>query len=192
MPLIWISRIGHGIRRRNIAALFGALAFVGCAEIGSAGRSEVSSFYRPSLVNYATRTGSFAMVVHGNPFGLSAGETFEAVRSATTLPAWAGDAEIIDARDSGGLRLVVVFNPSNSNLTARQVCGDLNEVLTDPPDGDLRALASFCRAAEWITNASARGPRPTSPQDPALHEFMGRLVSNALPFHYQSGPSFEF
>ena len=76
---------------------------------------------------------------------------------------------------------MVVFNPVNPNLPVRRVCGDLSEVATSPPDGGIHVLASFCRAGEWITDASVRGGRPASPEDPAFREFMNRVVSNAGP-----------
>lgn len=190
MLLNWISRTAWP--RRSIAVPLAAIALAGCAQVGSGGRSEVSAFYRPSLVAYVARDGSFPMVVHGDPFGLPARQTANAIRRATTLPAWAGGAEFVSSSDPSGLRLVVIFDPVNPNLTARSVCGDLREVATGPPSGGLHALPSFCRAREWITNASVRGGRPASPQDPALHEFMSRVVLRALPFHDQQGPAFDF
>ena len=180
------------IKGRSIAIPFAAIALAGCAQVGSGGRSEVSAYYRPSLVNYVARDGTFPMVVHGDPFGLPARQTADTIRGATTLPAWAGRAELVNSGDPSGLRLVVIFNPVDPNLTARSVCGDLSEVATGPPNGGLHALASFCRAGEWITNASVRGTRPESPQDPALHEFMSQVVLKALPFHDQQGPTFDF
>lgn len=187
-----IFKVGRAVPRRTSALLLAAMAVAGCAQIGSGGRSEVTAFFRPSLVTYAARNGTFPMVVHGDPFGLPAEQTGDAVRGATTLPAWAGRAAFVSPGEPGGLRLVVVFNPVNPNLTARRVCGDLNEVATDPPNGGLHALASFCRAGEWITDASVRGSRPPSPQDPAFREFMDQVIFNALPFHFQRGPSFDF
>ena len=189
----WISRAAHAMPRWPTAALLTAMALAGCAQIGSGGRSEVTAFYRPSLVTYVAREGTFPMVVHGDPFGLPVEQTADAVRGAVTLPAWAGRAEFVNTDDSGsGLRLVVVFNPVNPNLTARRVCGNLSEVKTGPPNGGLHALASFCRAGEWITDASVRGARPASPQDPAFREFMNQVIFNALPFKFQRGPSFDF
>ena len=192
MLLNWISRTAQTWPRRSIAIPFAAIALAGCSQVGSGGRSEVSAYYRPSLVTYVARDGTFPMVVHGNPYGLPAQQTADAIRGATALPAWAGRAEFVGSGDSSGLRLVVIFNPVNPNLTARRVCGDLSEVATGPPDGGLHALASFCRAGEWITNASVRGGRAASPQDPALHEFMSQVVLKALPFHDQQGPTFDF
>lgn len=180
------------MRHRPLAVLVAAMVLAGCAQIGSGGRSEISPFYRPSLVTYVARDGTFPMVVHGDPFGLPTQQAADAIRAATTLPAWAGQVVFVSADDSAGLRLVVVFNPVNPNLTARRVCGDLSEVATDPPNGGLHALASFCRAGEWITDASVRGPRPASPHDPAFREFMNQVIFNALPFKFQRGPSFDF
>lgn len=192
MWLIWISRAARALRRGPMAGLVSVLALAGCAQVGSGGRSEVSAFYRPSLVTYAARDGTFPMVVHGDPFGLPAEQTGDAVRGVITLPAWAGRAEFVGSGDSSSLRLVVIFNPANPNLTARAVCGDLGEVATNPPNGGLHALASFCRAGEWITNASVRGSRPDSAHDPAFTEFMDQVIFNALPFYYQRGPSLDF
>ena len=192
MLLNWISRAAQALPRRSIALPLAAMALAGCAQIGSGGRSEVSAFYRPSLVTYVARKRTFPMLIHGDPFGLPARQTADAIRGATTLPAWAGRAEFVSTGDPDGLRLVVVFNPVNPNLTARRVCGNLSEVATGPPNGGLHALASFCRTGEWITDASVRGPRPASPQDPALREFMSQVILNALPFQYQRGPSFDF
>ena len=180
------------MRRRSIAVLLAAMALAGCAQLGSGGRSEVTAFYRPSLVTYVARNGTFPMVVHGDPFGLPAEQTADAVRGASTLPAWGGHAAFVRTGDPGGLRLVVVFNPVDPNLPARRLCGDLSELATEPPNGGLHVLASFCRAGEWITDASVRGSRPASPQDPAFREFMNQVIINALPFRFQSGPSFAF
>lgn len=184
----WISRAAHAMLRWPTAALLAAMVLAGCAQIGSGGRSEVTAFYRPSLVTFVARDGTFPMVVHGDPFGLPVEQTAAAVRGAATLPAWAGRAEFVNTDESGGgLRLVVVFNPVNPNLTARRVCGNLSEVKTGPPNGGLHALASFCRAGEWITDASVREARPASPQDPAFREFMNQVIFNVLPLRIGGG-----
>ena len=195
MQRSWISRRLGGRTRRTAALLLLAAAAAGCAQIGAGTRSEVSAFYRPSLVNYAAREGTFPMVVHGDPFDLLAGRTAEAARSVTTLPAWAARAALVadaDAEEGRGLRLVVIFDPVDPNLTARRVCGDLDEVETNPPSGSVHVLAAFCRAGEWITDASLRSPRPSAPDDPEFRELMDRVILVALPFHQRSGAVLDF
>ena len=70
------------MRHRPIAVLLAAMALAGCSQIGSGGRSEVTAFYRPSLVTYVARDRTFPMVVHGDPFGLPEEQTADAVRGA--------------------------------------------------------------------------------------------------------------
>ncbi len=186
----WIFERLGGRPRATAALLLIAAATAGCAQLGAGARSEVSPFYRPSLVNYVAREGTFPLVVHGDPFDLPAGRTAEAVRGATTLPAWAQRAALVadrDAEEGRGLRLVIIFDPVDPNLTARRVCGNLDEVETNPPSGGLHVLAAFCRAGEWITDASLRGARPASPEDSAFRKFMDRVILAALPFFQSSG-----
>ncbi len=157
-----------------LAAAF-AVAVAACAGTATrVGTSGISEFYSPSLASYVSRNGTFPMEVHGNPFGVPQAQSDAAIRGARAIPAWAGTGNFVAHSEPGrGLRLVLVFGPTDAAVGSRRVCSDAGEIATARSETQTHVFAAFCRNNEWITYASIRVPALKGPDDPALNDLMG-------------------
>lgn len=166
-------------------ALFLAIALMLDACVGSVvtsqGRAHRSGM--PEAFNYAAARGEMPTVVIGDPFPGSKEALERAVVGAletyyhgppTRFAIWtAADPRIRH-------RLVLMFDPPRA-LSASALCGDTASLTAPQSDGASRVLAAFCERGLIFSEATAAGPVPASPGDPALGAMIGAVLMALLP-----------
>ena len=178
------------MRLKSLAALGFVLVIAACTEIRG-GSTRVSAFYSPSLASYTARDGTFPMVVRGSPF--AAPVSGQTIRDAVAVPGFAGGGRFVEntgAETGSGLRLVIVFNPTDERLGFREMCGDLRAVATAAANAAIHIRSAFCQNNESITDASVRGAAgAASAADPAFRTLLDGAVKAALPFFDRQRPT---
>ncbi len=137
----------------------------------------------PEAFNFAAARGEMPTVIIGDPFPGSREALERAVVGALEYhyhgppthfaPRMAADSRIRH-------RLVLMFDPPKALQTAA-LCGDTGTLPAPQSNGASRVLAAFCERGLIYAEATATGPAPASPGDPALGSIIGALMQALLP-----------
>ena len=117
----------------------------------------------------------------------------QTIRDAVAVPGFADGGRFVEntgAETGSGLRLVIVFNPTDERLGFREMCGDLRAVATAAANAAIHIRSAFCQNNESITDASVRGAAgAASAADPAFRTLLDGAVKAALPFFDRQRPT---
>ncbi len=165
---------------RRMLQLTGFLAgFALTASAAQAGMgSKVTSLYDASFVTVLARAG-IPTVILGN---VAPGVAPEAIRAMLSPPGWIRAATFVAGQPSPkGMRLVILFNPSDPVAAKRDVCGDLSALSFGPPGGRLVVRAAFCVDSDLATRVTAAERSITGIDDPRLTKLLGRVIDMLFP-----------
>lgn len=142
--------------------------------------------YRPGMpetFDIAAARGEMPTVVIGDPFPGSKTALDRAVVEALEYHYHGAPTRFAIHTTAGPRirhRLVLMFDPPKA-LQAAALCGDTGALPTPVADGASRVLVAFCERDDIYMEATAAGPAPTSPGDPALGAMIGAAMEVLLP-----------
>jgi len=168
---------------RPLLLLAVALTLGACAGsvVTSQGRAHRPGM--PETFDYAAARGDMPTVVIGNPFADSREAMERAVVDALGYH-YHGPPTRFTTRTTADSRirhrLVLMFDPPKA-LQAAALCGDTGALPVPSSVGASRVLAAYCERGLIYSEATAAGPAPASPGDPALGSMIGAVLTALLP-----------
>ncbi len=144
---------------------------------------DTASLYTPSLVAYATQSGTLYTIVRGNPFGPGPGNP-EAIAASLQSPGWYPPFRFVTRPMPGSrtdARLVLIFNPVDRTSGDDETCRAPQLQQIRPGGGPVRLQAVFCIGSRYVSHVAVMGPPASSPQDPAFQEMMNETLASLLP-----------
>jgi hypothetical protein len=174
-----MKRVWHPLFLLGIALTVGACAG---SLVTSQGRAHRPGM--PEIFDYAAARGEMPTVIIGDPFPGARKELEHAV-SAALGHHYHGPPTRFTSRiaaDPGTRhRLIVMFDPPKA-LPSAALCGDTKALAVPTSVGASRVLAVFCDRGVIYSEATAGGPAPASPDDPALGAIIGAAMTALLPW----------
>lgn len=176
----------HGSTMRMLpplaALLLGTASLAACTNERVVA-SEPAPAYTRSEVAYAAGNRDLRVVVHGDPFGMSADRFAEKILPymqnragvVTTLTTTPNDTARRD------YKVVLAFNVAETMLNS-SLCTD-GPIPTRPPGGPIIVQGAFCRSGGALTSATGWLDRPLGPDDPDFHYLISDMTFSLFPSH---------
>ncbi|MDP6883908.1 MAG: hypothetical protein QF830_07220 [Rhodospirillales bacterium] len=173
-----MKRVWHPLFLLGVIFVLGACAG---SVVTSQGRAHRPGM--PETFDFAAARGEMPTVIIGDPFPGAKAEVTRAVSAALERHYHGAPTRFVAriAADPGTRhRLIVMFDPPKT-LPVAALCGDTKALAAPATAGASRVLAVFCERDLVYSEATARGPAPASPDDPALGAMIGAALTALLP-----------
>ncbi|MBT5263603.1 MAG: hypothetical protein HOL85_02135 [Rhodospirillaceae bacterium] len=170
----------HKLTSRGLVTA-ACLVLAGCVTASDLAGS-IGSGARRSYLDHAGRDGPVLAVAVNLPASLSAEATGQLVARAAgdaiteTTTRFTNDPGLARNRD---YRLVVVFDPPRGTAPSTLCEGAPVGVTQGRPEMLVGAI--FCARGQALAGARASGPRPRSPNDPALSKLVRAAIGELFP-----------
>jgi hypothetical protein len=171
---------------RRIALGFLLLsALTSCAaEWAQGGHGPTTVAYNAMFVRGMANRGDIPTELHGNPSGLADQGFADLLRRDLRLtqpfPDRALDVRYGPFRGGEGFRVVLVFNPSEPNVQASDMCGN-KPIPTKGRQTQMYVLSAFCRGPIALSTFSSRVQTPESFDAPMFRKMRRNLMHWLMP-----------
>lgn len=162
------------------------LVLAGCVSNTGGDTAQLSSYYTPNVVRYATRDGAMLVTVHGD-FGVPLKQASREIAGNLSMPGWFAPAEFIAASPSAAPdehRVVFIINPLNLTISGRHACSATKQLKTKPIAETVRIVGAFCAGSKVISEVTVSGTGGF-PGDrkfrPGFREQLDNIVGSLMP-----------